>query len=185
VHKFVDATLLKSLDALGAVVYRAHGLGYLLVRTESGHTWDPGLEYFIAEDRITSRWEGFFANGVLEATEFDLPGWRSLRCRCSACDLDDRRPPPMTPTDPGLGSLPLDPSRDTFRNLSRRAAWIETSNLVRVQSPYDRSRRRALRIGRSPGRASSPALIAAILASRLHGRCGSSVRCSYVRQAAA
>ena len=37
--------------AAGGVVYRAHGHGYVLRRAVGGHTWDPGLGYFVSRAR--------------------------------------------------------------------------------------------------------------------------------------
>ena len=45
VRRFVDAQLIAAIQRAGAATYRTHGLGYLLRRNASGHTWqvDDGL----------------------------------------------------------------------------------------------------------------------------------------------
>jgi hypothetical protein len=51
-----DKTLLERVIALGGLVYRTHGLGLLLHRRRSGHTWDPGLGYFLRNSG--TQWRG-------------------------------------------------------------------------------------------------------------------------------
>jgi hypothetical protein len=43
VRRHVDAQLIAAVRAAGGATYRTHGLGYLLRRTDSGHTWQADL----------------------------------------------------------------------------------------------------------------------------------------------
>lgn len=71
--KYVDAGLLAAVLADGGLVYRTHGLGYVLRRGGSGHTWDPGLGYFVSRDRAWFQWRGFRPSAVLDADPIDVP----------------------------------------------------------------------------------------------------------------
>ena len=71
--KHVDANLLAAVRAAGGSVYRTHGLGYVLRRGTEGHTWDPGLGYFLAPDRASEQWRGFRPSSLLEPDPDDLP----------------------------------------------------------------------------------------------------------------
>ena len=73
VRKYVDAQLLAAVHAMGGHVYRGHGLGYMLRRNSTGHTWDPGLDYYLAEKRLAQQWEGFVPSRILEFDEVDRP----------------------------------------------------------------------------------------------------------------
>jgi len=44
VRKYVDAQLLSVTHAAGGSVYRTHGLGYVLRRSPSGHTWEADAD---------------------------------------------------------------------------------------------------------------------------------------------
>lgn len=68
VSKFVDAQLLAAVAAAGGVVYRAHGLGYLLRRNPTGHTWQVDLDYLLDPSRVTHKWDGFRPSRLLEAS---------------------------------------------------------------------------------------------------------------------
>ena len=46
VRRFVDAQLLAGVEAAGGTIYRTHGLGYVLRRTGTGHTWVRAEEEF-------------------------------------------------------------------------------------------------------------------------------------------
>ncbi|HET9419600.1 MAG TPA: glycosyltransferase [Nocardioides sp.] len=59
VRKYVDAQLLEAVLAAGGAIYRTHGLGYLLRRTSSGHTWQVDLDYLLDPDRVAATYEGF------------------------------------------------------------------------------------------------------------------------------
>jgi hypothetical protein len=67
VRKYVDLQVLTAVHAAGASVYRTHGLGYVMRRTAEGHTWNPGIDYFLTEERVGTRWEGFRPSELLEA----------------------------------------------------------------------------------------------------------------------
>lgn len=73
VRRYVDAQLLHAVHAAGGTVYRTHGLGYVVRRTGSGHTWEPGLDYFLDESRVARQWDGFRPSRVLEVDSRDVP----------------------------------------------------------------------------------------------------------------
>jgi hypothetical protein len=72
-RRSVDAGLLASVRQSGGSVFRAHGLNYLLRRGGGGHTWDPGLAYFISRSRVSDQWRGFEPPSLLEAEDRDRP----------------------------------------------------------------------------------------------------------------
>jgi hypothetical protein len=76
--KYVDAGLLTAVASCGASVYRAHGLGYVLRRVEHGHTWDPGTQHFLDEERVRVTRSGFSPSVLLEVDRADLPGGSQL-----------------------------------------------------------------------------------------------------------
>jgi hypothetical protein len=69
----VDATLLSAVTAAGGRVFRTQGLGYVLRRAASGHTWDPGLGYFLAGERASDQWRGFRPSALLDPDPASLP----------------------------------------------------------------------------------------------------------------
>ena len=71
--KHVDAGLLSAVAAAGGSIYRSHGLGYVLRRGAQGHTWDPGMGYFVTRDRGQEQWRGFRPSSLLEPVQEDLP----------------------------------------------------------------------------------------------------------------
>jgi hypothetical protein len=73
VRRAVDAGLLTAVREGGGSVFRAHGLGYLLRREGGGHTWDPGLGYFLTRSRVAAQWHGFRPSGELFVAEADRP----------------------------------------------------------------------------------------------------------------
>jgi hypothetical protein len=73
VRRYVDASLLEAVRAVGGRVYRTHGLGYVMRRTGEGHTWEPGLDYFLDDDRVGTTTAGFVPSRLLEADPVDLP----------------------------------------------------------------------------------------------------------------
>jgi hypothetical protein len=73
VQKYVDASLLASAHASGALVYRTHGLGYVLRRSAGGHTWQADLDYFLDPKRIADQWEGFVTSELLVHGDDELP----------------------------------------------------------------------------------------------------------------
>jgi hypothetical protein len=66
VRRYVDAQLLSAVRACGGSVYRTHGLGYVIRRSPAGHTWDPGLDFYLDERRIAQQWPGFVPSRLLE-----------------------------------------------------------------------------------------------------------------------
>ena len=73
VRKFVDASLLAAVAAAGGAVYRTHGLGYLLRRNASGHTWEVDMDYLLDPSRVAATWEGFRPSRLLTFDESELP----------------------------------------------------------------------------------------------------------------
>lgn len=71
--RYVDANLLAAVTSSGGAVYRAHGLGYMLRRGSSGHTWDPGLDYFLGPERAREQWRGFRPSALLKPDNRDVP----------------------------------------------------------------------------------------------------------------
>jgi hypothetical protein len=55
-HRSVDRGLLDRILNAGGLIYRAHGLGFIYSRHSDGHTWDPGLDYFLHDP--LRRWTG-------------------------------------------------------------------------------------------------------------------------------
>jgi hypothetical protein len=47
VPRSIDRGLIDRVRRAGGLVYRTHPLGYVYQRRSDGHTWDPGLEYFL------------------------------------------------------------------------------------------------------------------------------------------
>jgi len=78
-RRYVDRGFLDAVSSAGGSVYRTHGHGYLLRRTSAGHTWDPGLGYFVSRSRSSDQWRGFRPSPLLEPDEVDLPGGTELR----------------------------------------------------------------------------------------------------------
>ncbi len=66
VRKYVDAQLLTAVTAAGGAIYRTHGLGYVLRRNESGHTWDVDLDYLLDPARVERTWTGLTPSRLLE-----------------------------------------------------------------------------------------------------------------------
>ncbi len=66
VRKYVDAQLLAAVRAAGGAIYRTHGLGYLLRRTSSGHTWQVDLDYLLDPDRVAATQDGFRPSRLME-----------------------------------------------------------------------------------------------------------------------
>ncbi len=63
-----DARLLDSLVRAGGSIYRTHGLGYVLRRRATGHTWDPGDDYFLRPETLVAQWSGFRPSDLVEAS---------------------------------------------------------------------------------------------------------------------
>jgi len=66
VRKYVDAQLLAGVFAAGASVYRTHGLGYVLRRNASGHTWEVDMDYLLDPTRVAATWPGLTPSRLLE-----------------------------------------------------------------------------------------------------------------------
>lgn len=64
VPRSVDYGVIERLRRDGAVIYRTHPLGYVYHRRESGHTWDPGQQYFL--DTAFARWDGIPAEAFAD-----------------------------------------------------------------------------------------------------------------------
>ena len=47
VPRSIDRGLIDRVRRAGGLIYRTHPLGYVYHRRSGGHTWDPGLEYFL------------------------------------------------------------------------------------------------------------------------------------------
>jgi hypothetical protein len=45
----------------------------VLRRERQGHTWDPGVEYFVEASRAPWQWPGFAPSVLLEPAAEDLP----------------------------------------------------------------------------------------------------------------
>ncbi|QIK74992.1 hypothetical protein [Nocardioides piscis] len=73
VRRFVDAQLLNAVEAGGGRIYRTHGLGYVLRRTGSGHTWASDPESFRRPEILEREWTGFHASRELTVQQADLP----------------------------------------------------------------------------------------------------------------
>ncbi len=73
VRRFVDAQLLNAVEASGARIYRTHGLGYVLRRTASGHTWQSDPESFRRPEILEQEWPGFHTSREIVVAEADLP----------------------------------------------------------------------------------------------------------------
>ncbi|MDG4787379.1 hypothetical protein O7626_15800 [Micromonospora sp. WMMD1102] len=82
VPRSVDFGLLDRVRRDGGGIYRTHPLGYVYHRRGTGHTWDPGEEYFL--DDAVAYWPGLPAE-VLDGGDPtpggrpDIPGC-NLRC---------------------------------------------------------------------------------------------------------
>ncbi|MEO6509575.1 MAG: glycosyltransferase family 2 protein [Nocardioides sp.] len=73
VRRFVDAQLIAAVQRAGAATYRTHGLGYLLRRNASGHTWQVDDDYLLDPSRVAEIRPGFAPSRLLDVDEIDLP----------------------------------------------------------------------------------------------------------------
>ena len=64
VRRHVDAELIAAVRAAGGATYRTHGLGYVLRRTDSGHTWQADLDDLRA--RAAQITPGFWPGRLME-----------------------------------------------------------------------------------------------------------------------
>jgi hypothetical protein len=72
-RRYVDASLLASVHAAGGSVYRTHGLGYVLARRPTGHTWEASPDFYLDPERVSDRWAGFAPSRLLDPDDEDLP----------------------------------------------------------------------------------------------------------------
>jgi len=73
VRRYVDAQLLAAVQRAGAATYRTHGLGYLLRRNATGHTWQVDLDYLLDPARVAEIRPGFAPSRLLDVDPADLP----------------------------------------------------------------------------------------------------------------
>ena len=144
VRRHVDAELIAAVRAAGGATYRTHGLGYVLRRTDSGHTWQADLDDLRARAaQVTARLQAWTAHGALTAAR---PTISLMRLRaglavlplilvplvaCAPQDDDSGTPTsPASPTPPsrvgrrGHGPpsrLPSTPAPSTSCRCARRA----------------------------------------------------------------
>ncbi len=74
VTRFVDAQLLAAVEVAGGSIYRTQGLGYVLRRGATGHTWAPDLGYFLSRRSVAGQWRGFRPSELMEFTDAERPG---------------------------------------------------------------------------------------------------------------
>ncbi|MDS1269565.1 glycosyltransferase [Lipingzhangella sp. LS1_29] len=67
----IDTQLFTAVTKNGGRIYRTHGLGYVLRRKASGHTWSEGVGYFLT--RTTGQWPGWRPSALLEPDPGDRP----------------------------------------------------------------------------------------------------------------
>jgi hypothetical protein len=73
VRRYVDAQLLAAVQRAGAATYRTHGLGYLLRRNSTGHTWQVDLDYLLDPARVAEIRPGFAPSRLLDVDPIDRP----------------------------------------------------------------------------------------------------------------
>lgn len=73
VRKYVDAQLIEALLAAGGAVYRTHGLGYVLRRNATGHTWEVDMDYLLDPARVAEVLDGFAPSRLLDVDPAHLP----------------------------------------------------------------------------------------------------------------
>jgi hypothetical protein len=73
VRRFVDAQLIAAVQRAGAATYRTHGLGYLLRRNASGHTWQVDDDYLLDPARVAEIRPGFAPSRLLDVDAIDRP----------------------------------------------------------------------------------------------------------------
>ncbi|MFD0968484.1 glycosyltransferase [Plantactinospora endophytica] len=89
VPRSVDFGLLDRVRRDGGGIYRTHPLGYVYHRRDTGHTWDPGENYFL--DSAVACWPGL-PGEVLGEVPGEVPG--------EAADAPSVRPAPDQRTGP-------------------------------------------------------------------------------------
>jgi hypothetical protein len=73
VRKYGDAQLLHAVGRAGAAIYRTHGLGYLLRRNASGHTWQVDMDYLLDPVRVAEIRPGFAPSRLLAYGDSERP----------------------------------------------------------------------------------------------------------------
>jgi hypothetical protein len=73
VRRYVVAQLIAAVQRAGAATYRTHGLGYLLRRNASGHTWQVDDDYLLDPSRVAEIRPGFSPSRLLEVDDDDRP----------------------------------------------------------------------------------------------------------------
>jgi hypothetical protein len=73
VRKYVDAQLLHAVVQAGGAIYRTQGLGYLLRRNATGHTWQVDMDYLLDPVRTLEVRPGFAPSRLLTYDESELP----------------------------------------------------------------------------------------------------------------
>ena len=73
VRRYVDAQLIAAVQRAGAATYRAHGLGYVLRRNATGHTWQVDDDYLLDPARVAEIRPGFAPSRLLTYDESELP----------------------------------------------------------------------------------------------------------------
>ena len=63
----------RAIGRAGAAIYRTHGLGYLLRRNASGHTWQVDEDYLLDPARVAEIRPGFAPSRLLEYDESERP----------------------------------------------------------------------------------------------------------------
>ena len=71
VRRYVDAQLIAAVQRAGAATYRTHGLGYLLRRNASGHTWQVDDDYLLDPARVAEIRPGFAPSRLLDVDQED------------------------------------------------------------------------------------------------------------------
>ncbi|MFC6018507.1 glycosyltransferase [Plantactinospora solaniradicis] len=102
VPRSVDRGLLDRVRRAGGLIYRTHPLGYVYQRRSAGHTWDPGLEYFLRD--AGAQWSGLPRHG-----EFGTEPARETTPDCSSAGPAGPVPSSRGPAGPVLTRA--DPAR--------------------------------------------------------------------------
>ena len=56
----------QQVGVAGGEVYRTHGLGYVLRRNASGHTWEVDMDYLLDPSRVERTWPGLTPSRLME-----------------------------------------------------------------------------------------------------------------------
>lgn len=74
VPRGVDRHLLDALLRGGASIYRTHGLGYVLRRNATGHTYDADLDRILDPAQLVATWPGFRPSRLVSAEPAGVAG---------------------------------------------------------------------------------------------------------------